>query len=157
MKITMYELLGLVKDGKAPKKIKFYGVEWEYTGYQYERIDKENLGNIWNGYNFNILNEEVEILEEEPKVQVELTEKEYLEYLDKINEYMESVRNYIPKLSFLKLEEEKKIPEKITINDNGTIGFPKGEWTARNMDRAFAMKINEIVHYLQYLKSKGDE
>lgn len=25
MKITIYELLGLVKDGKAPKKIKYYG------------------------------------------------------------------------------------------------------------------------------------
>ena len=30
MKITMYELLGLVKDGKAPKKIKYNGVELEY-------------------------------------------------------------------------------------------------------------------------------
>lgn len=53
-------------------------------------------------------------------------------------------------------KEEKKIPEKITINENGTIGFPNGQWTARNMDKAFAMKINEIVHYLQYLKSKGE-
>lgn len=52
------------------------------------------------------------------------------------------------------LEEEKKIPEKITINDNGTIGFPNGQWTARNMDKAFAMKINKII---DYLKSKGDE
>jgi hypothetical protein len=51
------------------------------------------------------------------------------------------------------LEEEKKIPEKITINDNGTIGFPNGEWTARNMDKAFAMKINSII---DYLKSKGE-
>jgi len=68
MKITIYELLGMVKDGKAPKKIKYDGVEWEYTGYQYERIDKANLGNIWNNYNFNILNAEVEILEEEKKI-----------------------------------------------------------------------------------------
>lgn len=30
MKITMYELLGLVKDGKAPKKIKFGNIELEY-------------------------------------------------------------------------------------------------------------------------------
>ena len=49
--------------------------------------------------------------------------------------------------------EENKIPEKISINDNGTIGFPNGEWTARNMDKAFAMKINSIIDYLE---SKGE-
>ena len=30
MKITMYELLGLIKDGKAPKKIKFCGNIYEW-------------------------------------------------------------------------------------------------------------------------------
>ena len=30
MKITIYELMGLVKDGKAPKKIKFGNIELEY-------------------------------------------------------------------------------------------------------------------------------
>ena len=49
--------------------------------------------------------------------------------------------------------EGEKIPEKITINENGTIGFPNGQWTARNMDKAFAMKINSII---DYLKSKGE-
>ena len=88
MKITMYELLGLVKDGKAPKKIKFYGVEWEYTEYQYERIDKENLGNIWNGYNFNILNDEVEILEEEKKIPEKLTPTS-LKGIDNLDEKIE--------------------------------------------------------------------
>ena len=31
MKITFYELLGLVKDGKAPKKIKYNNIELEYS------------------------------------------------------------------------------------------------------------------------------
>ena len=31
-KITMYELIGLVKEGKAPKKIEYNGNIWEYTG-----------------------------------------------------------------------------------------------------------------------------
>ena len=53
----------------------------------------------------------------------------------------------------LEILEEKKIPEKITINDNGTLGFPNGEWTGRNMDKAFAMKINSII---DYLNSKGE-
>lgn len=51
------------------------------------------------------------------------------------------------------IEEEKKIPEKITINDNGTLGFPNGEWTARNMDKAFAIKFNQLIDYLE---SKGE-
>ena len=28
--VTVYELLGLIKDGKAPKKIKWDNVEWEF-------------------------------------------------------------------------------------------------------------------------------
>ena len=31
MKITLYELLGLIKDGKAPKKIKYDGTIYEYS------------------------------------------------------------------------------------------------------------------------------
>lgn len=66
MKITMYELLGLIKDGKAPKKIKYYGEELEYVEgcedyYSY-------YGNGLFEYKFgnckNFLNGEVEIIEE---------------------------------------------------------------------------------------------
>lgn len=54
------------------------------------------------------------------------------------------------------IEETKEI-EKIVINENGTIGFPNGEWTARNMDKAFAFKINELVKQVNYLlKVKGE-
>ena len=45
--------------------------------------------------------------------------------------------------------QEHKIPEKIKINDDGTLGFPNGSWSARNMDKAFAIKINEILDYLE--------
>lgn len=51
------------------------------------------------------------------------------------------------------LEEEKEI-EEITIRDN-TLGFPNGEWTARNMDKAFAIKINELVREVRKLKKEG--
>ena len=71
MKITMYELLGLVKDGKAPKKIKYNGVVlvyedayedyWCYSGkYLFE-------------YKFatcnDFLNDYVEIIEEPKKIE----------------------------------------------------------------------------------------
>lgn len=48
--------------------------------------------------------------------------------------------------------QEHKIPEKIKINDDGTLGFPNGSWSARNMDKAFAIKINEILDYLEEIK-----
>lgn len=47
MKITIYELLGLVKEGKAPKKIKFRNEIYEYENHikdsfiDYVGIEKE--------------------------------------------------------------------------------------------------------------------
>lgn len=79
------------------------------------------------------------------KIKIDLADN----FIDVWNEEKEIWERYVK----IGLEEEKKIPEKITINDNGTIGFPNGQWTARNMDKAFAMKINFII---DYLKSKGE-
>lgn len=66
MKITIYELLGLVKDDNAPKKIKSKG---QY--YNYDKIVKDYYEDtiIYKKYLFkNItidrLNDEVEIIEE---------------------------------------------------------------------------------------------
>ena len=50
------------------------------------------------------------------------------------------------------IEEPKKI-EKITVREK-TLGFPNGEWTARNMDKAFAIKINELIDEINNLKEK---
>ena len=43
--------------------------------------------------------------------------------------------------------------EKIIINNN-TLKFPNGggQWTARNMDKAFAIKINELIDEVNKLK-----
>lgn len=113
MKITIYELLGLVKNGKAPKKIKYSNAELEYNEgcedyYSY-------YGNGLFEYKFgnckNFLNGEVEIIEEPKNI------------------------------------------EKITVREK-TLGFPNGEWTARNMDKAFAIKINEIIDEVNKLKEE---
>ncbi len=68
MKITMYELLGLVKDGKAPKKIKYHNYICYYDDGDY----KLENGSEWlfaNEYiDLKYLNETVEILEEEKKI-----------------------------------------------------------------------------------------
>ena len=63
MKITMYELLGMVKDGKAPKKVKYINSIWEYDK---ETKDYFNDG-LWLIYSTNsmgLVEREVEILEE---------------------------------------------------------------------------------------------
>lgn len=51
--------------------------------------------------------------------------------------------------------EEKKEIKKIIIN-NGTLKFPNGggQWTARNMDKAFAIKINELIKEVNKLKGE---
>ena len=71
MKITFYELLGLVKDGRAPKKIKFGNIELEYD----EKCEDfySYYGQGLFGYKFgnckNFLNDGVEILEETKKIE----------------------------------------------------------------------------------------
>ena len=67
--ITIYELLGMIKDGKAPKKIKYDGQEYiitkillEDNNYYFNYIN-EDMECIFP-INTNTLNDTVEILEE---------------------------------------------------------------------------------------------
>lgn len=71
-KITLYELLGLIKDGQAPKRIKQIfndGFKEEYIldkeGW-YETTDKTTKMNIFKADKLNSI---VEILEEEKKIE----------------------------------------------------------------------------------------
>ena len=81
MKITMYELLGLVKDDKAPKKIKFRNEIYEYKNniedglIDYVGIEKETnerfylSSYIGNNYISDIFTNEVEIIKEDKKIE----------------------------------------------------------------------------------------
>lgn len=63
--ITVYELLGLIKDGKAPKRIIFDTTEYKYGCGYYYRTDNEVPKIFTNDYNiFMCLNEEVEIIKD---------------------------------------------------------------------------------------------
>ena len=69
MKITMYDLLGLVKDGKAPKKIRY-----DDTIYEYSKTDDFYYCNGFSLYrefaaNGNCLDKEVKILEKPKKIE----------------------------------------------------------------------------------------
>lgn len=78
MKITMYELLGLIKDGKAPKKIKvtgrIYEFDKDYDMYYTKKKDRSYsvaLGGLEDEINLiaNAFNENVEIIEEDKKIE----------------------------------------------------------------------------------------
>lgn len=67
--ITVYELLGLIKDGKAPKKILFDCTEYKYGNGYYYRIDNEIPKIFTNEYNiFLCLDDIVKILEEDKPI-----------------------------------------------------------------------------------------
>ena len=74
MKITIYELLGLVKDGKAPKKIKYNDILWIYSNENQDYLSlTENddlFGHLFTNLSTNgFINDEVEIIEEPKKIE----------------------------------------------------------------------------------------
>lgn len=79
VEITIYELLGLIKDNKAPKKIRCDGLDYEFStndeGIDYIGIDKETSGKyyltsvIGNNYLSDIFSTTVEIVEEEKEIE----------------------------------------------------------------------------------------
>ena len=75
MKITIYELLGMIKDGKAPKKIKVYGKVYinNNCNCYLDEQDKSLCNNVEIPM---FLNDTVEILNEKKKI------PEKLEYYD---------------------------------------------------------------------------
>lgn len=147
--ITMYELLGLIKNGKAPKKIKYDGIIWQadyalgdYTDncqWLFEKYFKERSAK-------GFINDEIEILEE----------KEICHKCHKYPaEYNQTYCEFC--LGISKLEEEKKIPEKLTdILRVDDLKPPVDE----NMHKIWCQIIknqNKINEICDYLKSKGDE
>lgn len=117
MKITIYELLGLVKDGKAPKTIKYDNYIWTLrTQFNDYWNDASYL--ITNGFDEwenskDFLKETVEIIEEEKEIEklqrptldeyIHITGedlyKQDMKLYDKIDELIDEVK---------KLKEDKK-------------------------------------------------
>ena len=74
MKITIYELLRLIKDNKHPKKIKYCGHIYEWEDYWYLTKTKNGkvcLGGVQDEINqlFHAFDENVEIIEEEKDIE----------------------------------------------------------------------------------------
>ena len=82
--INIYELLGLIKDGKAPKKIEYKGDTYIYAGDDYSINDNREdwLITKYDYFLTNFLTEEVEILEDK-KEELELLSWQQIGYLDR--------------------------------------------------------------------------
>ena len=96
MKITMYELLGKVKDGKAPKKIKFDNIIWEYDDVYYMAEHNTWLDEYCDLS--RVLNDEVEIIEEEKKIPEKL--KLYAPYSECDDTRFEDVEDKINEIIY---------------------------------------------------------
>lgn len=74
MKITIYELIGLVKDGKAPEKIRYNNEIWKYDD-ELKTYDNDDYGNdlleklFYEVCISDFINNEVEIIEEPKKIE----------------------------------------------------------------------------------------
>ena len=120
MKITIYELLGLIKDGKdIPEKISYIDTD----GFKYV-FELENDKNYWceelGGWLFNnwdiqlILNDEVEILDEEDEF-IDIEEfKSFITNVGAVNE--SNIEEYIHilfKQQTALINNQKKIINKL--------------------------------------------
>lgn len=63
MKTTIYELLGMIKDGKAPKIILFRGLQYEFDDVMNDYVSNNNNWLFDEYVITDILNDEVQILE----------------------------------------------------------------------------------------------
>ena len=125
MKVTIYELLGMIKDGKTPKKIKCFNYNFIYTGDKrpqrfYKLVNQDNY--LLRDFVYT-LNTEVEIIEEpqEHKIPEKLDK-----YYDKdLEEYV--VETYIKGVNYKEIFKSR-------------------------YDEMIISKINEILDYLEEIK-----
>ena len=112
--ITVYELLGLIKDGKAPKKIEYQGNYLEFDGEDYkyykgaETLSEDSLVKYIAVGN---LNDTVEILQEDKPIieSISITGKD-IHKLEKLGIYniiedIEAKLNEV--IEFLNRKEDK--------------------------------------------------
>lgn len=113
--ITIYELLGLIKDGNAPKKIRYEKSEYTYIeiNKDYQKRNGELLlGNIIVGYHFNDI---VEIIEEDKDIEELYISKNDITYSDgaiKDEELVDSIIEITSKINEIRKEINKLRKEK---------------------------------------------
>ena len=156
MKTTIYDLLGMIKDGKAPKKIMYDGLI-----FSFDNVDKdyyrEEYGNLFE-YLFNdmqtdaFLNDEVEILE------TTITYKQDdITTLDEFKQLSDKDKQEVLNIIKFKNELDKKV-DKIEICRNektGTGYFIRPVFSEQDIlevndvESEIIFKINEIIDYVE--------
>lgn len=108
MKITIYELLGLIQDDDAPERIKYKNNIYEYDGetQNYCRPINFTLDFLIGEDIVALLDDEVEIIEEDKKIEYEqieeLTCNEYDFEKKTINSLIKNQRKLIDEINKLK-------------------------------------------------------
>lgn len=101
-KITIYELLELIKDDKAPNRILYDHYIWDWTGDDYCTIlktEKEQflITGMYYTWLSEFLNDKVEIIEEDNKIEKIMgidtreTRECIMTFQDKINELIDEI------------------------------------------------------------------
>lgn len=103
MKITMYELLGMVKDGKAPKKIKYDGKLYEFNDTKDNYYENETCSINWDYVSLHCLNEKVEILEEKKTIDDLNLSLQEIETFQEARQIFLKLNNEEDKQTFIKL------------------------------------------------------
>ena len=116
--ISYYDLLEMIKEGNIPDKVYWINNRKEKISYI---ADYDIEFNCYFLENINEENEDIAFYLGDNFLESTI----FKECIEIPNDNFENI-------------------EKITIRDK-TIGFPKGEWTARNMDIAFSIKINQLI------------
>ena len=137
----MYELLGLIKDGKAPEKIKYEYSIYELTPERNDYYCKNEMRWFTNEINsLGALNNEVEIIEEPKKIEkLDIKQEKNIKnnwkwkcngynistpqkiMADKLNELIDEINNLKEK-QLIKLEIERTdIMLKIKVSEDGKI------------------------------------
>lgn len=122
----------IANDEEVPKKIKIKNVIYEYRGYMYctEKANYQDIENyLFGKWNFNILNDEVEIIEEPKKI-----EKLDVELLGQCDNWLRCPTNKVTKQD---IELNPYIIDNIREN---TLYFQR--------------KINELIDEINNLKEK---
>lgn len=110
MKIKIIDLLNkIANDEEVPEKIKINNVIYEYRGYMYctENANYQDIEDyLFGKWNFNILNDEAEIIEEPKKIEYEQIEELTCNEFDfekkTINSLIKNQRKLIDEINNLK-------------------------------------------------------
>lgn len=161
MKITVYELSGLMLKRQAPKKIKVLGFTMNYIkNAHWGDYEDERSSIRLSDFRLNeCLNDEVEIIEEGKP----LNEIRVAHGLPRIENNFTGYKMYADGKEVMSIEtitQENKIPEKLKIEQNGqtynNFYIVNQNGTKCYLTKHSKMIVETLNQVIDYLKSKGE-